>query len=166
MRRVVVMGVSGCGKSTLGEAIADHWGLPFIEGDSLHSSESVAKMAVGVALEDRDRWPWLDRVGAALRETTAGGVASCSALRRVYRDRLRNAVGADVRFVMLDLPRDVLAERMKHRPGHYMPAALLDSQLQTLERPDGEGDVLVIDGTQTIEAMVRAVTVWPMIWRR
>ena len=158
--QLIVMGVSGCGKSTLGAALAHAWEVPFIEGDALHAPESVAKMAAGIALVDADRWPWLDRIGAALNAAGTGGVASCSALRRVYRDRLREAVGPHLRFVMLDLPRDVLERRMTERPGHYMPPALLDSQLRTLERPVGETDVLVVDGTAPVEDMVAVTRNW------
>lgn len=158
--QVIVMGVSGCGKSTLGAALARTWDVPFIEGDALHAPESVAKMAAGIALDDADRWPWLDRIGTALDEAGTGGVASCSALRRIYRDRLRRAVGPHLRFVMLDLPRDVLERRMTERPGHYMPPALLDSQLRTLERPTDEADVLIVDGTAPIEDMVALVRTW------
>lgn len=161
--QLIVMGVSGCGKSTLGAALAAHWGVLFIEGDSLHAAESVAKMADGIPLEDADRWPWLDRIGAALVAADSAGkgaVASCSALRRVYRDRLRKAVGRDLRFVMVDLPRVVLERRMTERTGHYMPAALLDSQLRTLERPDIEADVLLINGAGSLDRMLVAVEDW------
>ena len=161
--QLVVMGVSGCGKSTLGAALAAHWDVAFIEGDSLHAAESVAKMAAGIALEDADRWPWLDRIGAALVAADSAGkgaVASCSALRRVYRDRLRKAVGRDLRFVMVDLARPVLERRMTERAGHYMPPALLDSQLRTLERPVGETDVLVVDGTARTERMLAVIADW------
>ena len=158
--QLIVMGVSGCGKSTLGAALAHTWGVPVIEGDALHAPDSVAKMAAGIALVDADRWPWLDRIGAALNAAGTGGVASCSALRRAYRDRLRQAVGPHLRFVMLDLPRDVLEWRMTQRPGHYMPPALLDSQLRTLERPVDETDVLVVDGTAPVEDMVAVTRNW------
>ena len=161
--QLIVMGVSGCGKSTLGAALATHWDVPFIEGDSLHAVESVAKMAAGIPLEDADRWPWLDRIGAALVAADPAGkgaVASCSALRRVYRDRLRKAVGRNLRFVMVDLPRLVLERRMTERTGHYMPPALLDSQLRTLERPVGESDVLVVDGIAPTERMLAVIADW------
>lgn len=159
----IVMGVSGCGKSTLGAALARQWNVPFIEGDELHSAENVAKMSAGIALSDDDRWPWLDRIGASMvdaRSSGRGGVASCSALRRIYRDRLRQHVGQHLRFVMIDLSRDVLARRMQQRSGHYMPPALLDSQLRTLERPVGETDVLVVDGAASAEQMVAEVAEW------
>ncbi|SFV27836.1 gluconokinase [Devosia crocina] len=158
--RLIVMGVSGCGKSTLGEALAARWSTPFIEGDALHAPESVRKMAAGIALEDADRWPWLDRIGSALLGHGKGAVASCSALRRIYRDRLRQAVGPDLQFVMIDLPRAVLERRMTERTGHYMPPALLDSQLRTLERPEGENDVLVLDGREPMDALLQTVEQW------
>jgi gluconokinase len=150
MRRwaVVVMGVSGSGKSTVGADIADALGLDFVDGDSLHSSENVTRMAAGMALRDADRWPWLDRIGARLADVYAapGGVAiACSALKRAYRDRIR-AAAPGVRFVFLDGPAELIAARMAGRSGHYMPTALLASQLQTLEPPgDDEPDVLRFD---------------------
>ena len=142
------MGVSGSGKSTVGAGIADALGLDFVDGDSLHAPESVARMAAGHALRDEDRWPWLDRIGARLADGGAaprGLVIACSALKRVYRDRIRAAVPG-VRFVFLDGSADVIAARMASRSGHYMPAALLASQLQTLEPPgDDEADALRFD---------------------
>jgi gluconokinase len=154
VRRIIVMGVSGSGKSTLGAALAEHLELSLIEGDQLHAPQSVAKMAAGIALDDADRWPWLDRVGKTLRQAENGAVASCSALRRVYRDRLRTAVGPELQFIMVDLPRAMLERRMLERAGHYMPAALLDSQLHTLERPDNEPDVRIVDGVRPVADIV------------
>jgi gluconokinase len=132
--RIVVMGVSGCGKTTLGMALAERLGARFVEGDQLHPPENVAKMASGIPLTDTDRWPWLDAVGAALAGD-APVVASCSALKRVYRDRLRAQAGAPFNFLHLAGDRAALALRMAERPGHYMPVSLLDSQLATLEPP-------------------------------
>lgn len=135
---VIVMGVSGCGKSTLGALLADALGCPFLEGDSFHAAEAVAKMRGGAPLTDADRWPWLDRLAAAAAESIAAhgvAVAACSALRSSYRDRLRVGIGAPVRFVLLDAAREQLLARIAGRPGHFMPPSLLDSQLATLERP-------------------------------
>jgi gluconokinase len=146
---LVIMGVSGSGKSTLGALIAKALGCRFLEGDAFHDAAAVAKMAAGHPLSDEDRWPWLDRVGAALGEEVAAdgvAVAACSALKRVYRDRLSVAVPAPVRFVLLDNSREELARRVSNRPGHYMPATLLDSQLATLERP-GPDEPAIILGT-------------------
>ena len=159
--KFVVMGVSGSGKSTLAQALASRWAVPYVEGDHLHSQDSINKMAAGIPLADDDRWPWLDRVGAAIlasRGGNGGAVASCSALRLIYRDRLRRAVGPSLCFVLIDLPRAVLESRMAERPGHFMPPALLDSQLRTLEPPVSEADVLTVDGQQSLDTIVDTVT--------
>lgn len=142
---VVVMGVSGTGKSSVAAGLAQLLAVPWIDGDDLHAPEAVARMRAGLPLADEDRWPWLDRVGAALADRTAaprGVLVACSALRRAYRDRLR-AASPELRFVFLDGPPELVRQRMEQRTGHYMPPALLDSQLRTLERPDAaEPDVL------------------------
>ncbi len=143
--RLVVMGVSGCGKSTLAAALAQGLGLQMTDADALHSPESVAKMRAGVPLQDEDRWPWLQRIGQALSQASgAGAVVACSALRRAYRERIRAAAGG-VRFVFLDGPRSVLEQRLRERQHLYMPPSLLQSQLDTLERPGAdEPDVLAL----------------------
>lgn len=159
--QVVVIGVSGSGKSTLAQALARHWSVSCIEGDELHAPGSLAKMAAGIPLNDDDRWPWLDRIGAAMVEAGSSGVVvACSALRLAYRDRLRRVVGPGLRFVFVDLPRNELEARMTTRPGHFMPASLLDSQLRTLERPVGESDVLTLKGLQSLEHLIRRVDSW------
>ncbi len=132
--RVVVMGVSGCGKTTVGMALAERLGARFVEGDRLHPEANVAKMAAGTPLTDADRWPWLDAVAVALAGD-APVIASCSALKRVYRDRLRGGLSTPLHFLHLAGDRAILARRMGERPGHYMPVSLLDSQLATLEPP-------------------------------
>ena len=152
--KIVVMGVSGCGKSLIGAALAKRLGLRFLDGDSLHPPENIEKMAHGTPLDDADRAPWLDAVGAAL-----GGqadVVACSALKRAYRDRIR-ARAPGVVFVHLAGDRAVLARRVANRPGHFMPAALLDSQLATLEplQPDEAG--MVVDLTQTPARIVTQI---------
>ena len=147
-RAVVVMGVSGCGKSSVGAGVAAALGLDYVDGDDLHDAASVSKMRAGLSLTDLDRWPWLGRIGARLADAQAappGLVVACSALRRDYRDCLRGAAPG-VSFVFLDGPRALIRQRMEQRLGHYMPAQLLDSQLQTLERPGpDEPDVLTLD---------------------
>jgi carbohydrate kinase (thermoresistant glucokinase family) len=148
--RIVVMGVSGCGKSTVGAALAARLGLPFIEGDALHDPASVAKMAAGAPLCDADRWPWLDRIGAALATPPDGAVAACSALRRAYRDRLRAAVPG-LAFLHLTGDRATIAARMATRPHHFMPPALIDSQFATLEPPEAESDVLTLPVTLPVD---------------
>ncbi len=141
---IVVMGVSGTGKTTVGEALAEQLGLPFAEGDEFHSEASRQKMASGRPLTDEDRWPWLERLRAWMdeqgRQNHAGCVVACSALRRAYRDVLRGA-GGNVVFCHLVVEEATLRSRMEQRPGHYMPASLLSSQLETLEplQPDEQG---------------------------
>jgi gluconokinase len=127
---IVVMGPSGAGKSLVGAAVAARLRVPFVDGDDLHPAANVAKMRAGRALDDADRMPWLDAVGLVLARQ-APVVVACSALRRAYRDRLR-AAAPDARFVELVVPTAELGQRMSRRD-HFMPPALLDSQLATLE---------------------------------
>ncbi len=159
---VIVMGVSASGKSTVGALLAERLGVPFLEGDDLHPAANRAKMASGHPLDDTDRRPWL----AALTEwieaaaSNGGGVASCSALKRAYRDQFRST-GADVWFLHLALDRAVAAERIAHRKGHFMPPELLDSQFETLEplRADEPGATVDASGstTEVVEAALRAL---------
>ncbi len=142
-----MMGVSGCGKSTLGRALADGLSIAFVEGDALHPPENVARMAAGVALTDADRHVWLQSIAGQLRAAKAGGrgvVVSCSALKRSYRDLLR-AAASEVRFVHLHGAPELIAARLHGRSGHYMPASLLQSQLDTLEPPLADEDALSVD---------------------
>jgi gluconokinase len=137
---VVVMGVSGSGKTTVARGIAERLHWRFQEGDELHPHANVEKMAHGEPLTDEDRWPWLDAIGNWLDECAAAGesaVLTCSALRRSYRDRLR-AGRPGVRFCHVVASPDLVRERLEHRRGHYMPASLLPSQLQTLEGLDDD----------------------------
>jgi len=143
---VVVMGVSGAGKTTFGRPLANVLGADFIDGDDLHSDAARTKMSAGHPLDDSDRWPWLDRIGAALKEDRGGrgAVAACSALRRAYRDRLRAGVGPRLRFVYLKASPELMRARVAGRKGHFMPASLVDSQFAALEPPDGETDVVTV----------------------
>jgi gluconokinase len=144
---LVVMGVSGSGKTTVGLALAKSQGMNFIDGDDLHSAEARAKMTAGIALTDEDRAPWLDRIGAALADAAAhphGLVIACSALRRRYRDRLREIVGPSLRFLFLKGDKALMRERVAGRHGHYMPASLIDSQFAALESPEGEPGVVTM----------------------
>ena len=159
MLKVVVMGVSGCGKTNVGQALATQLSATFIEGDRLHPATNVAKMSAGTPLTDDDRWPWLDAVGAGLR-AGAPAIASCSALRRKYRDRLRVAAGATLRFVFLSVQRPELEWRLSSRRDHFMPASLLDSQLATLELPRDEPDVLTLDGSRPVGSIADQAAAW------
>jgi gluconokinase len=143
---IIVMGVSGCGKTTAGEALAAHFGVPYIEGDALHPAENVEKMRSGTPLNDDDRWPWLEKIGAALKAHPGGAVATCSSLKRIYRGRLRETSGGRLRFVFLKCGKGVLEERMRARKGHFMPPSLLASQLAALEDPSGEAGVVTVNG--------------------
>ncbi|WP_299044770.1 gluconokinase [uncultured Tateyamaria sp.] len=134
MRCYVLMGVSGCGKSSVGTALQVLCDLDFVDGDDLHPQQNIDKMARGVPLNDDDRAPWLADVGKALAQHDGGIAIGCSALKKTYRDWIREHVDEPVHFLHLDAPRDVLAKRVAHRPGHFMPASLLDSQFATLER--------------------------------
>ena len=145
---VIVMGVSGCGKTSVGERLANALNCRFIEGDSLHPPANIAKMSAGIPLSDEDRWPWLDLIGGLIGESVARGervIVSCSALKKIYRDRLRAAAGGRLAFVYLEGSRAVFDQRMKARAGHFMPASLLDSQFATLEPPTGEPGVVTVD---------------------
>lgn len=137
MMSVLVMGVSGVGKSTIGEMLAASLGLPFADADSFHPAANVAKMAAGTPLTDADRWPWLDAIGAWLDAQPQGGVVTCSALKRAYRDRLR-AGRPGLRLLHLHGPAELVMARQAARQGHFMPASLMASQYATLEPPAPE----------------------------
>jgi gluconokinase len=142
---LVIMGVSGSGKSTIAGILAGQLGWDLEEGDDLHPPANVAKMKSGEPLTDVDRWPWLDRVAAWITDhTTAGipGIITCSALKRSYRDRMRDP---HVVFVHLAGSRDQIGQRLSARTDHFMPAALLESQAATLEPPGPDENTLVVD---------------------
>ncbi len=152
---LVVMGVSGSGKSTVAGLLAGRLNWPLEEGDDLHPVRNVVKMAAGTPLTDDDRWPWLDRVAEWIhRQVAAGqpGVITCSALRRVYRDRLRGDHGAHVVFVYLAGSKDTVGKRLTARSGHFMPSSLLDSQLAALEPPGPDENAVTVDaGRRAVE---------------
>ncbi|WP_307806998.1 gluconokinase [Naasia sp. SYSU D00057] len=156
---IVVMGVSGCGKSTVGEALAGELQVDFLDADDLHPAANKEKMAGGTPLTDEDRWPWLAIVGAAMKAETDGGrsiVVACSALRRVYRDALRDAAAGPVFFVHLHGTKELLASRLGARKGHFMPTTLLDSQLATLEPLQDDEQGVVLDVVHTPKELTGA----------
>ena len=158
---VVVMGVSGSGKSSFGQALAHALDWDFLEGDDMHPPANVEKMRAGIALDDDDRGPWLGHIAAWISsEGSQGrqGVVACSALKRAYRDRLRQT-GVVVRFVYLRMERGELEHRMRQR-SHFMPASLLDSQLQALEEPESDEAALTMSGDRTIDEMMSKVRRW------
>ena len=148
---VVVMGVSGSGKSTVGALLAARLGVEFIDADEYHPPANVAKMAAGIALEDADRWPWLERLNAELKRRP-GAVLACSALKQAYRDRL--GAGLACRYVHLRGPIELIRARMQARAHRYMPASLLESQFAVLEPPARAID---IDVARPAQACVEAI---------
>lgn len=156
---LVVMGVSGSGKTSVGRRLAEELGGVFLDADGLHSAQSIRKMSAGVPLTDDDRWPWLDRVAAEFRGRAGAGVSvviACSALRRVYRDRIRHGAGDHVFFLHLEGTEEVIAARMAERAGHFMPASLLTTQLRTLERLEPGEAGSAVDVDTDLDAVVEA----------
>ncbi|KUI31683.1 gluconate kinase [Mycobacterium sp. IS-1742] len=152
---IVVMGVSGSGKSTVGAALAQRLRVPFADADDFHPPENIAKMTAGHPLDDDDRHPWLESIGEWLARHGDGGVMSCSALKRKYRDQLRRHC-ADVEFLHLVGSVETIGRRQASRPGHFMPATLLASQFATLEPlgPDERG--VAIDIAQSIDSIIES----------
>ena len=153
---LIVIGPSGNGKSTLAHALAEQLGREFVEGDHHHPLDNIAKMTRGEPLTDADREPFLDSVGRALAQAEHGAVASCSALRRAYRDRLR-AFDPEAVLIWPQVSREELLRRMNARAGHFMPPALLDNQLATFEPPGNDEAVIAIDGCLPVLAQVALV---------
>ena len=150
------MGVTGCGKTTVGVLLARELGWAFHDADDYHPAENVAKMKAGTPLGDADRWPWLDRLNALLRDNereSTNVVLACSALKQSYRERLAQGC-ATLRFVFLDGTPELIRARLAARHGHYMNPALLDSQFATLERPQ---EALRLDADASPEALVKAI---------
>ena len=159
---LVLMGVCGCGKSSAGLALANKLGWEFVEGDELHPSANVAKMASGQPLNDADRQDWLLALASNMRQATQSGrslVLSCSALKRAYRELLRRECGAAAapRFIYLHGDEALFAKRMAQRSGHYMPASLLQSQLATLQPPDADERALTLDAALALDANLLAI---------
>jgi gluconokinase len=155
----VIMGVSGAGKTVVGERLAERLGWEFIEGDRLHPPENVAKMQSGQPLTDADRAPWLAAIARAIDAVKARGdraIVSCSALKRDYRRRIIDG-RADVRLVFLDGRRELIAQRIAARRGHFMPARLLDSQFAALEPPGPDENPISVAIDQPIDRIVERI---------
>lgn len=153
---IVVMGVSGSGKSTVGGLLAERLDWVFEDGDAFHPASNVAKMSAGTPLTDEDRWPWLRAIAARIADARAAGapvIIGCSALKRAYRDVLRDGQ-ADLRFLHLTGSPELIMARQAARIGHFMPASLIASQFATLEPPDTEADVIDLDVDAEPEAIV------------
>jgi gluconokinase len=157
---LVIMGVAGCGKSSLGAALAQATGLPLVEGDDFHSPASRAKMSQGIALIDADRDGWLATLSGQLRAHPEGLVLTCSALKRAYRERLRQAAPG-LRFVFLYIGREQAQARVAARAAqHFFSTTLVDSQFATLEAPTGEPGVLRVDALKPLAQLQAEVTAW------
>jgi gluconokinase len=159
---VIVMGVSGSGKSYLAARLAAATGWPFAEADDYHSDANKARMHAGIPMTDADRAPWLDALHNVLlgwHLAGAPGILTCSALKATYRERLSDGL-PEARFIWLDPPHEVLVGRMANRRDHFMPPALLDSQLATLEPPAGDPHVLRLDGFEPIDEAIRRILAW------
>ncbi|TFV59455.1 gluconokinase [Mycobacterium sp. PS03-16] len=150
---IVVMGVSGSGKSTVGAALAQRLRVPFADADDFHPPANIEKMTAGHPLDDTDRHPWLEAIGEWLAAHADGGVMSCSALKRRYRDQLRGHCAA-VEFLHLSGTQDVIGRRQASRPGHFMPASLLASQFATLEPLGDDERGVTIDVARDIDAII------------
>lgn len=151
------MGVSGSGKTTTGQALAALMNWPFVEGDAFHPAANVRKMAEGTPLDDTDRAPWLQALADQIAASQARGeslVLGCSALKRAYRDILRSGAPR-VRFLHIHGPRELLAERLNHRAGHFFPPKLLESQLATLEPLQPDEDGVMVDLALPVHDQVR-----------
>lgn len=159
-KAVVIMGVAGCGKSSLGQALAESQQWPLIEGDDFHSPANRKKMSEGIALNDADRADWLATLGAELQKHSAGVVLTCSALKRAYRDRLREAVPT-LLFVFLEIDREEAQRRVVARSAsHFFSASLVDNQFATLESPVGEAGVLALKATEPLPVLLAQLLQW------
>nr|WP_213984190.1 gluconokinase [Tianweitania aestuarii] len=157
----VIMGVAGSGKTSIGQGLAAALGADFIDGDDLHPQVNIDKMAQGIPLTDGDRAPWLVAVGQTLHAHEGSLIVGCSALKRLYRDQIRQAAGKPVTFLYLDGSRALIADRMARRQRHFMPLSLLDSQFAALEVPQPDEDAIIvsIDATPdtVVSDLVRAI---------
>ena len=156
---VVVMGVAGCGKSVVATELAHRLGLPLIEGDDFHPPGNVAKMRQGIPLSDEDRAGWLQRLAGELRARPGGAVLTCSALKRAYRDTLREGATA-LHFLHLALTPHQALERVAARTDHFYPPSLVASQFEALEDPRGEPLVRTLDATQHVDRLVDQAVAW------
>lgn len=156
-RLFVVMGVAGCGKTTIGECVAEKLGGSYIDGDDYHPKSNILKMSQGEALNDEDRWPWLEIVAAELAKSDGLSLVGCSALKRSYRDFISKKAGEPVCFIYLDGSKELIASRMAARTGHFMPTSLLDSQFEILEVPLESENKIAIDISGSLNDVVKLI---------
>lgn len=158
--RLIVMGVTGCGKTTVGALLAGRLNAAFLDGDDYHPASNVAKMSSGQPLSDDDRWPWLDRLGDVMEQAVMDRgrvVLACSALRRVYRDRLVHACAEPPMFIHLAGNRTLIHDRMAARREHYMPVGLLDSQIATLEPIEKDEQAITLETKAPADRIVSKI---------
>lgn len=156
IRLYVVMGVAGCGKSTIAEGLAEKLKGTYLDGDSFHPPENIAKMSKGIALTDDDRWPWLAVFATEIAARSGKVIGACSSLKRSYRDHITRSAGEQVLFIYLNGSRDLIASRMNAREGHFMPPSLLDSQFEALEIPKDDETAISVDISGTSDEVVAA----------
>lgn len=156
-RLIIVMGASSCGKSSIASGLAALQDAVFLDADDYHPASNIEKMSRGDALNDEDRWPWLQRFGKTLASQTGNAIGACSALKRVYRDKLTEAAGEPVLFVYLHGSRDLLEQRIASRKNHFMPTSLLASQLATLEVPGPDELAITVDISGTQEQVIQRI---------
>jgi len=155
---LIIFGVSGAGKTTVGKLLARELGWSFIEADDFHPAANIEKMRSGHPLTDKDRWPWLEQLRQQIERSFSAGenaVLACSALKRAYRDRLR--VSDEVKFVFLSGDYALVEKQLRSRHGHFMNAALLQSQFDDLEEPKADENVLTIELGRTPEEIVESI---------
>ncbi len=152
--KLIVMGVAGAGKSTVGAAVAKALGAAYFDGDDLHPRANIQKMSEGIPLDDEDRAPWLRKVGETLAQASEPTLVGCSALKRRYRDLIRELAGERTLFLFLSGSREIIKDRMARREGHYMPLSLLDSQFRDLEPPESDENAIVVDIDQPLDRLL------------
>ncbi|MEX2456878.1 MAG: gluconokinase [Balneolaceae bacterium] len=155
-KNIILMGVSGCGKTSIGKLLAEKLNVPFYDGDDFHPEVNVEKMRSGKPLNDQDRHPWLETLADQIEKMNQkkGGVLACSALKQSYRETLKKVANSPVIFVYLKGDRELIADRLSEREGHYMPPKLLDSQFKDLEEPESS---ITVPINQTPEKIVKEI---------
>lgn len=156
-RLMIVMGVSSCGKSSVASALAEKYEAAFLDADDYHPASNIEKMSRGDALNDEDRWPWLQHFANTMAKQKGSAIGACSALKRAYRDRLTKAAGEPILFIHLHGTRNLLEQRIAARENHFMPPSLLQSQLATLESPDPDEHAITIDITGSKEQVIQLI---------
>jgi len=155
--KLVLMGVAGCGKSSVGETLAQYLHVQYLDGDYLHPVLNIKKMKKGIPLTDEDRWPWLTAVGHALARPDEPQIVGCSALKKIYRDHLRQIAKIPLLFVYLSGDMALIHARMQARSGHFMPVDLLTSQFAALEAPGDEENAITVDINQSLQDIVHTI---------